>query len=286
MPIKIWNSYSCNNSSSYRLVARFADAAAAKDAAAELVDFLLVHAKEMDEVMADGDFPSEPPPAARAFAKKYGLTWGRRPLTWGDEMLGGDEPSVLTEGEVLVVYHDYCGGFGDGIPGFLKARGATRVDDEDTGTPHVSVLFPYRQSEALDADLAQLFEQVDDEIRDVEPLKTPWEGREAYGRGAFFNDGATVGLYLPILPDDVPALRGWLASHGIERLSMRICEDADEDKFFAMANARCISCHAKLEYWSPRLQDIDHEQVACRGCGGMYEMATILEAEKQRQAAL
>jgi hypothetical protein len=36
MAIQVWNSFSCNNSSSYRLVARFTDAGKAKDAAAEL----------------------------------------------------------------------------------------------------------------------------------------------------------------------------------------------------------------------------------------------------------
>jgi hypothetical protein len=224
MTIKIWNSYSCNNSSSYRLVARFADASAASSAGDELRAFFGEHAAQMDVLMEDGDLPTESPPAAQEFAKRYGLTWGDHPLTWGDEMLTGDEPSVVAIDEVLVVFHDYCSGFGEGIPGYLKARGAVTVSKEDRRPPHISVLFRYAKSEQLDADLALLFEQVDDEKHEVEPLKTPWDGRNAYGRAAFFNDGVTVGMYFPIMPRDLPALRGWLTERGIERSSIRICE--------------------------------------------------------------
>jgi hypothetical protein len=276
MTIKIWSSFSCNNSSSYRLVARFADAAAAASAGDELRAFFAEHAVQMDEVMEDGDFPTESPPAAQELAKRYGLSWGTHPLTWGDEMLAGDEPAVVAMDEVLVVFHDYCGGFGEGIPGYLKARGAADVAVEDRQTPHVSLLFPYRGNAELDADLEALFAQVDDEVREVEPLKTPWKGRNAYGRAAFFNDGATVGMYFPLMPRDLPAMRAWLAERGVERSSIRICEDTDEAKFTAIAKAHCTACNARLEYWTPRLQDLDHEQLACRACGGMYELSTFL----------
>ena len=40
MTIRVWSSYSCNNSSSYRLVARFADAARAKAIGSELAELL------------------------------------------------------------------------------------------------------------------------------------------------------------------------------------------------------------------------------------------------------
>lgn len=287
MTIRIWQSFSCNNSSSYRLVARFADAAAARDTALELAAFFKTHAKELDDVLeTTGQFPSTSPPTALALAKQYGFSWGKYPLSWGDEGLQGDEPSIAAEGEVLVVYHTYCGGYGDGIPGYLKARGA-KLEKEVSDTPPVSILFPYTSSKKLDTDLKAMFSQVSDEMREVEPFKTPWKTRwESYGRAAFFNDGKTVGMFFPIAPTDLPAFKQWVADRGIANASIRMCEYADEDKFYAIAHAKCSACNGALQFWSPRLQDIESEQLACTGCGGMYDMPAILKAEKKRQTAL
>ena len=130
MEVRVWQSYSCNNSSSYRLVARFANASSATETAAELGAFFAEHATQMDEVIeaADYEFPDESPAAAQALAKKYGFEW-KNVLSWGDEGLQGDEPAIATEGDVLVVYHTYCGGFGEELPLYLSARGATAVEE-------------------------------------------------------------------------------------------------------------------------------------------------------------
>lgn len=277
MSIRVWRSFSCNNSSSYRLIARFRDPAVAAEAAEELRAFFEAHAQEMDAVMEQGDFPDENPETARALAAKYGFSWGDV-LTWGDEMLAGDEPSIATEDGVLVVYHTYCGGFGDGIPAYLRARGA-EVGEEDRSPPTVSVLFsstPGADPE-LDAQLAEMFAQIDGESRDVEPFEAPWKTRwKSYGTAAFFRDAKTVGLYFPIAPTDLPAFREWLAAHGIERPSIRLCELADEARFVTIAAARCTACHGPLEYLDPRIHDIEHPQLACRTpCGALYELAAF-----------
>ena len=47
MEIRIFRAFSCNNSSSFRLVARFAEPKAAEDAAAELDAFFKEHAKQL-----------------------------------------------------------------------------------------------------------------------------------------------------------------------------------------------------------------------------------------------
>lgn len=277
MTIRIWQSYSCNNSSSYRLVARFADPSVARDTASELAAFFTAHAKQMDVVMEDGDFPEENPAAAQDLAKQYGFSWDGV-LTWGDEMLEGDEPSIGTEDKTLVVYHTYCGGFGESIPAYLKARGAAAVEPEDRHPPTISVLFEPPASPALDDDLASMFNQIADRPgREVEPLKTPWETRwESNGRAAFFRDPKTVGMWFPIAPTDLPAFKAWLAEHGVQRASVRLCEYDDEKKFLAVAGAKCSACDGTLQYLDPRLHDIDSEQLACLGCGGMYDLTTFL----------
>jgi hypothetical protein len=231
----------------------------------------------MDAVMEEGDFPEENPEAAQALAQKYGFNWSDV-LTWGDEMLEGDEPSIAAESGVLVVYHTYCGGFGD-VPAFLKAAGADTVEDESRSPPTVSVLFrrDAGKNAELEADLDMLFDQIDEEAREVEPLKTPWTTRwESYGRAAFFRDAKTVGLYFPIAPTDLPAFKKWMTERGVEGASMRLCEYADEAKFVAIAGAKCTSCGGGLEYVDPRLHEIDSEQLACRGCGGMFEVGTFM----------
>jgi hypothetical protein len=286
MAIRVWNSFSCNNSSSYRLVARFADAATANDTAAELRMFFVEHAKQMDALMEEGNFPDENPAAAQELAKKYGFKW-KDVLTWGDEMLEGDEPSLAAEGEALVIYHTYCGGFGKELPAFLEAKGATEVESEDRSAPSVSVLFKQERGNAeLDEELEGMFSQVDEEVQDVEPFKTPWKTRwECYGRAAFFRDAKTVGLYFPIAPTDLPNFKEWLVERGVAKPSIRLCEYADEDKFRAISQARCTACEAALEYLDPRIDDIESEQLACRSCGGMYDLATFIAAAKKQAKA-
>jgi hypothetical protein len=273
MTIKIWHSYSCNNSSSFRLVARFADAATARAVADELAAFFPHHAAEMDRLMEDGDVPDDNGEVARELAERYGFVW-KDILVWGDTGMTGDEPAVVAEHEVLVVYHTYCGGFGD-LSDYLARRGAT-VEQEDTSAPFVSLLFAERPGDAeLDGGITQLCAQLDGEFRD-DAIQTPWKTRwECYGRGACFRDGKTVGLYFPISPTDLVTCRAWLAEHGVERTVIRLCEYADRERFRAIAAARCRSCNGGLEYLDPGLHDIETPQLLCRPCGGLYELAAF-----------
>ncbi len=288
MTIKIWQSYSCNNSSSFRLVARFADKAAAKSAAKDLDAFFKAHAVEMDAVMEANDYtwPSKWPCSAVEFAKENKFSWGRHVLGWGDEGLTGDEPEIAIEDDVLLVYHSYCGGFGAGVPAYLKARGARKVEREDTDGPIVTVMFAYAGgNKKLDGDLKKLFAQVSEESREIEPLVTPWKGRDHYGTAAFYRDAHTVAMVFPTEPADLLKIRGWLTKHGITKPSIRLCEYADEEKLVAIAGAKCEACNAALELWHPRLRDVETEQMACLSCGGLYEISTFVAAAKKRERA-
>jgi hypothetical protein len=290
MTIKIWQSYSCNNSSSYRLVARFADPAAAKAAATDLDAFFKAYAVELDAAVeaADYTWPNTWPPGAVAFAKKHGFSWGRDILGWGDTGLTDDEPEIMVEDDVLLVYHSYCGGFGKGVPAYLAARGATKVEGEESDGPTLTLMFAYAGgNKKLDSDLEKLFGQISptNESREVEPLVTPWKSRESYGSAAFYRDAKTVAMVIPFEPTDLPNVRAWLTKHGIKKPSIRLCEYADEEKLAALAGAKCEACEAALELWHPRLQDVETEQMACTACGGMYEISTFVAAAKKRERA-
>ncbi len=259
--IRIWQSYACNNSSAYRLVARFADAATATATGAELRILLA----ELEDESNSG---------FQAMARVYGLGWG-------DGGYGGPEdgPHVIVDGNTLIVHHDYCLGIGPGVPAYLTEHGAT-VDKENWADVHVSVMFraPIGADPQLDDEVAALIAQLAGNVeRVVEPFNAPWVHENTRGRIAFFRDAGTVGLFFPIDARDLAAFKAWLAAHAIEKSVFRIEAYADQDLFVALAAARCTACQGALEYLDPRLHDIEVAQLMCKPCGGLYELSTFLQ---------
>ena len=165
------------------------------------------------------------------------------------------------------------------MPKYLRARGASAVEDEARHPPVVSVLFRRpADSETLEKDLDLLFAQVE-EGPEVEPLRAPWPiSRECYGTAAFFRDAKTVGLHFPTAPEDLPQIKDWLAKHEVESASIRLCEYSDAKKFTAIASAKCAACSGSLEYLDPRVHGIEQEHLSCAACGGMFEVKTFLDA--------
>ena len=256
MTIRVWTSYSCNNSSSYRLVARFADAARAKAIAAELAELL--------GGLEDGYRNS----GLQAMARLYGFDWL-------DEGWGGDEdgPHVIVDDTLLVVLHDYCLGFGPGVPAYLIEQGA-KIEQESWADIHASLLFrpssDPRLSEELDALIAQ---QVDDAGM-IKGFRAPWVRRPTGGKLAWFRDPGCVGVVFPIDARDLVHLRAWLAERGIEAV-LQIEPADDLPLFLALSRARCTACEGPLEYLDPRLHDIEAPQLVCKPCGGLYELAAF-----------
>lgn len=281
--IRIWQSYSCNNSSSYRLVARFTDGAAAKAASSVLAEFFAAHAKEVD---ARERYHRGPSDVQRAFASKYGFAWNEI-IMWGDEGMVGDEPELIVHDDTLVVFHYYCGGgLGDGVPSFLAKQGA-EVGSSERGDLDVTVVFQRPTSPALDEQLdamAATVEEWDDdpesnELPWIEPVPVPWETkRESYGHVALYRDAATVGLVVAIDPRDLSLIGEYLTSHGVTNYAIAIDREADGKRFRAISRARCKSCEGTLEYLDPRIHDIETPQLVCRPCGGFYELGAFTPA--------
>jgi hypothetical protein len=260
MTIRVWQAFSCNNSAAYRLVARFADATAASTAGADLATVLAGYAAAQPDDQR----------SMRDLARQYDFDWE-------DEGWGRDEdgPHVVVEGEHVFVHHRYCLGLGPGIPRFLADRGA-RLEPETAVALHVSVLFRLPPSNPrLDDDLAKLFAQPRDTTDWKGPsFHLPWTETGSRGRAVVFRDVGTIGMYFPIDPSELAAMKAWLVGHGVETVSIRF-DDADADLFATIAAARCTSCGGPLEYLDPRLHDIEAQQLVCRPCGGFYELAAF-----------
>ena len=273
MTIRIWNAFAPNNSSSCRLVARFADPRAAREAAVEVATFLIGHIRENRGQWNEGRVLTD-------FAAKYGLP-ATGILDWSSHLHVDSEPEIATEHGVLVVYHYYCQGFEHLVP-MLQSKGAT-VDAEDYGMPTISVLARSRPGAhaELDHALASVFEHFDNLLvqttMQLPTFKAPWSGdEERFQKGAYFRDAGTLGLFVSCEPHTLPRLEQWLADRGIERPSLRWCEWGDEALFRAIAKARCTACHGAVEYLDPRIYDIETPQFVCRACGGLYDRTALV----------
>lgn len=247
--IKLWHSYSCNNSAAYRLVARFPDAAIAAEVAAELDEFFVAQ----EHVGGRGRRTS----ALATLARTYGDP------EWIDNSSG--ELGVFAQDETLVVYHTMCLGLGPGPAAFVEDRGG-KPERASAADLQLSVLFRVSSTGERDDEIAALFAA----LVDGSMKQTPW-ARFAPENVVWFRDPRTIGLCLPIRGSNVVAFKAWL---GIEEAAYRIDQYDDRDLFAALAAARCTSCNRKLGYLDPRLHDIETPQLVC-GCGGLYELSTF-----------
>ncbi len=267
MSIKIWQSFSCNNSSSYRLVARFAEPMVAAETEAELRVFVVEHAKEIAATVNRTDESY----VGLELADKYGLDPDELAM-FGVGEISDIEVAVIDD--VVVAYHDYSLGFGEAFRGYLRARGAATVATNAGSMVELSVLFDHRQylsvklTHQLDALIAQ-------NTRSTKvPFVVPWRLTGHLGRAVVFRDAGTVGMFFYITPDELPAFRTWLTEHGIVA-SMRLCEPTDYALFESLSKARCTACGRLLQYLDPRIHDIETPQLACTPCGGLYDLSTF-----------
>jgi hypothetical protein len=220
MNVQIWHSFSCNNSSDYRLVARFNDVKTAERVGAELEQFFAAFADELDRTIEEKDgFPMEPMPTAVAFAKKYGVTW-KGIFDWGDEAHVGDEPDVAVAGKTVAIYHTYCGGFGKNIPTILKKAGGT-VEKQQRHAPDLECRFtlpPGKSGQKLAAELAAFFDQRTkyEQLCDFE-IKPPWgDTRLMYEEATsieWASDGKTFAFAMPFAIAGYASLKKYLAKH-------------------------------------------------------------------------
>lgn len=252
--IKVWHSYACNNSSAYRLVARFADAAAADEVVAELDEFFVAQSKVKKR-------PRNSSPLA-VLARNYGEDW----IDNGMGTMG-----VFAEDKTVVVYHTMCLGMGPGVAAYIEDRGGTHVSTSSGG---ISLTVLFRTTPRTD-ELAALLAPLFDVENGVLLGKPPWASFVPSGHAVWFRDGSTFGFFVPVKGSEVVGLKAWLAGFGVEDPVLRIDQYDDRELFAALAAARCGSCDRKLDYLDPRLHDIETPQLVCGPCGGLYDLSTF-----------
>jgi len=241
MKVQIWNSFSCNNSSDYRLVAWFEDPAVATRVGRELREFFVAYGEEFDRVCEENDYtiPETPMPTAEALAAKYGFEWNAGDiLAWGDEGLTGNAPDVEVVGATLAIYHDYCGGFTDNIRRALAAAGA-EVEEELRCPPDLSVRFvlpPAEAGEKMATELATFLNQssVKEYLHDFDA--PPWGSARLTGDASavrWYRDGSRFGFKMPFPPAGLDDLKVYLARSEVTELDMRLC-DPQELAWFDM----------------------------------------------------
>ncbi|MDF2696758.1 MAG: hypothetical protein K0S65_5141 [Labilithrix sp.] len=281
MEIRVWHSFSCNNSSSFRIVGKFRDASDAQAAATELTGFLAeatplaAQLRRRQRVLTEAtSFPFTE--SMDALASEHGFDWSGMIA----DGVYDDELEVLTEDSTIILYHPYCLGLGTDLPAYLRARGA-EVEAARAGDPTISVLFRLpEEATKLTTDLAAFFAQADasEDTRSWK-IHPPWSTvATTFARTtdiAFFCDGKTIGFYLPIDPSRIAMVKEWLTQSGVQNMRLRVCELPDLAKFRTIARARCEHCQTPLEYLDMVDHQIAADQLACSRCGGMFDLAAF-----------
>lgn len=240
MQVQVWNSFSCNNSSDYRLVARFADAGVAAKMGTKLREFFVRYGNEWDTYCEEHDYsiPEDAPlPSAAALAKELGFSWNASDiLSWGDEGLRDNEPDVAVIGTTLAVFHDYCGGFTDNIVQALARAGAT-VEPEARRPPDLSVRFLLpdgEPGEQMATALATFLGQKATKEYMSDFSAAPWGDSRLMGSPEdifYYRDGQRFGFKMPLVPAALDDVKRYLA--GMRELDLRLC-DAMELASFEM----------------------------------------------------
>lgn len=253
--IRVWHSFSCNNSTAYRLVARFPDAHAAAEVAAELTDYF-----RAQEALGVPRLQN----ALVTLSRSYGFEW-TEVVRWG-------EPGVLLHDELVIVYHTVSLGMGPGLPAYIADRDGVAEDERAIGI-QISVLAHVDPARAqrFDEIVAAIAPLLDDEQR-MKPAPPPWSEVAAWGHASWFRDGGTLGIHLPIRAHELDAFTKWLA---LDDVVLRVEDRDDFALFTALAKARCTACDRKLDYLDPRLDDIETAQLLCHTCGGLYDLAAF-----------
>ena len=302
MKVEVWQSFSCNNSSSYYMVARFKSAAEAEASGKEIQQFFEDHARDSQAMYDAGEDPiSTPTEAATKLATKHGFEWTGY-LAWGDEGLVDDEPWVFIVGETVLLYHNYCGGFGESVPRYFQSVGA-EVGDEDRGSPIIAVTFAIPDDpEARKAageigsyieSLRRCAEDEDGWVFQSYPIDPPWDPYPTedmeFECGVPYpgwNDGHTIGFALELTQlGEWESIPMYLDKHNISDYRLTFDEPGIVERFRAIAAATCRECGAApLRFIDAKAHDAPDDQLACDACGGMYEVSGFVADIRGAQA--
>jgi len=242
MEIRVWRSFSCNNSNSYYLVGRFASAAAAQEAAASLPEQF----EALDEL-------EETP--------------------W----MEGEHPDYWVEGSTVVVYHGYCGGLHD-----VHLPGALSTDLEDSSAPMLAVLAlaDGERGKELIAQLSAYFAQGTTTPGTDDWNMAPWGEELRYSifgtDSLWWTDGSALAFRVPF--DWEPArVRGYLERAGAKSIVIELCDEPLSSAIRTLVDSKnlCPECKSDQVKLVGFEAGIEEAQLVCSGCGGMFTLATV-----------
>ncbi len=295
MELRTWKSFSCNNSSSYYLVATFETNELAVASVEELAAFLKAHAAEIDKSIVDNNYTDtlEPSEAERSLSKKHDFEL-KGYLRWGDEALSDWLPDVTAIGSEVVIHHRYCGSFPETIPRYFEAVGAKPgaslsrsllvsalvvVPDGDGGERLRKALGDYFASFVEEVEDAEGYLLISDEQAppwgDLDGDEIEFECGEPF---PYFEHADQLGFAFPVVqPRDSQAIVRYLESFGVSDFRVALDRYDQLDKFRAIASASCTACGTAEELRF--LDALDHglpvDQLACKKCGGMFALPVV-----------
>jgi hypothetical protein len=281
--VYVWRAHACNNSAPSVLVARFARRELAGAAARELSEWL-----KIGEETLFLDRPAETLPEVSDESIDVAA---RHEQAWDDAMPGGypDNPIELAlDGETLMLFNDYCLGFHDGIAAYLTERGGEVRRPGAAVPPWISVRLRLPDGRREEADRLHRFlhDAVEYENRrswQRGPL-APWqETLDAASEvpslrvGGHHRDGQVFLFNVGVDLAQLRSIRAWLGELGADH-QLSLSDDAERHRIRALGAAACASCGASpmkllVARWT---EGIDEDQLACPGCGAMFDMDVLL----------
>lgn len=263
MLVQRWNSFSCNNSSSHYLVARFTTKAIAAEVSTELREFLSAHAGDNDELSL----------AMVELAIKHDFEWGvGNTLVWGDDWEEGDWLSLQVDlhDDRVLLYHSYCLGL-DGISPYIEARGGEVC--HGWGEPELAVLF-----QLSDDALGRAVQGELDAFFSAEPTKQegPWGSGLSYSPNRFWwCDERTGGFCAQFSLEQMDELKLYLEGPAFTDYRLVLGDSPLKDKLRIMSDCpQCPACDGLLRLIEADLM-LPADQAACSSCGGMFELASL-----------
>jgi hypothetical protein len=249
--VQIWRSFASNNSASFYLVARFADREQAIDCAESLRGYIERNQAELDamsgrERRANRDLTL----ANLELADELGIEWPTQvALGFADDI----DIELAPLGEDLAIHHPYCLGFDEALQTYLEGRAAIVITEARANTlPSVSVVV--HRGAAGDAQLLEALEAFFAEV-------------------VIFRTRSAFGFCAPAEPERFAELEAAIAAHPDCDVELAVDRAGDPERFAAIAAARCPECDAaELDYVASARTAAPTDQLACEGCGGMFEL--------------
>jgi len=268
MEVRVWRSFSANNSGSFYLVSRFANRAAAEACAVELRDYIVANDAELEAMSRrERSANRELTLANLAFAARHNLEWPTQ-ITSG--VADDDEIELAVIGTELTIYHEYCLGFEAALSDYLDSQGGQTRTGRFNEPPLLSLILklePNRsENDRLLSELGVRFG-----FSGYFSIENGWPPGN---RTESFCHARSAGFVGPFMLRKIDVLQRLLEAHGVTDYHLAVDREGDSDRFHSISVAKCLECESPdVEFLDASFFDLPNDQLACNRCDGMFELA-------------